>query len=317
MKLFKRSGASAGIYLGEKKTWIAIAREVSGQQEVHHIVSAPASTPDLLDGHLKEWITQHAVGKAATTLVLPETLCSSFIVDAPDVAPDELHSAAPWAIRSQLEYPVEEAVVDAFVLPLPKDSNHQPQMHAYAARLDSVNKVSMAFQRCRTPLHAIDTEALALRNLAQLAESVERPVALLYHLGNSLMLLIMHNNTIFAQNEILLSGDDSAGFSMNMDSSFDFEGFDDEESNSSTSEAALDVQRSLDFFQSEFRISSVNDLFAFVVDDHEKKFFEELDQALGLPLQTIDIREIYPSTAKEVLEREALYAIGAALRGAA
>jgi len=102
------------------------------------------------------------------------------LVDAPEVPAAELKTALRWKVKDLLDYPVEQATIDALAVPVSKDSaSRSRSVYAVAAPNDTIRERMAAFDGAGFRLDAIDVPELAQRNIAALYEHDERGVAML------------------------------------------------------------------------------------------------------------------------------------------
>ncbi|MCL6646477.1 MAG: agglutinin biogenesis protein MshI [Dehalococcoidia bacterium] len=100
-------------------------------------------------------------------------------VDVPNVPPEEAKSAVRWRLKDLVDFPVEQAAVDAIFVPSTDAGGARAQMFAVAARREAVAAAIRPFDEADIPLEVIDIPELAQRNLAYWFEEPERALVLL------------------------------------------------------------------------------------------------------------------------------------------
>lgn len=97
-----------------------------------------------------------------------------FLIDSLPVAKNEFHAALNWRIRSLINYPIEEALTDSFLIPPKKADSETNMVAAVAAKMTPLIKIIEVFQKAELRLSVIDIPELALRNLSALYETEEK-----------------------------------------------------------------------------------------------------------------------------------------------
>lgn len=190
----------------------------------------PAAIEDALSGtNLKN--------VACNVSLAPE---DSFLVQVttPPVADDELLEALRWSVKDMVDYNIDEAVIDAF--PVPEDAlrGRDPMMNVVGARKPRLRGLVDLCKSLGVEIHAIDVAELSLRNLVRDYGSEERAIALLLLEHDSGTVLIFRNDTLYFSRQI------SCSESI-------FQGAPDEATNEARDQVCLELQRSLDYFESQ------------------------------------------------------------------
>lgn len=111
---------------------------------------------------VKQFIKQHGLGQQLdVNLVLPPSDYKTLTIDAPDVEPSEYHQAAKWLVKDLLDYPVTEAAIDLFPMPV----GSQKKLYLVCARQSLIRQYINEFQKLNLSLVGVETPELALRNL--------------------------------------------------------------------------------------------------------------------------------------------------------
>jgi len=101
-------------------------------------------------------------------------------VEAPNVQPNEMKNAVRWRIKDMIDFPVDEATVDAVSIPSAEAAaGRAAQMIAVAARNQVIAAAVKPFNDADIPLEIIDVPEFAQRNIARFLEPEGRGVALL------------------------------------------------------------------------------------------------------------------------------------------
>src|SRR5450830_3426 len=136
---------------------------------------AGAAASEVLALLSKAWQGQ----KMACTTAVAQGSYEFLPVDAPNVPAAELKSAIAWTITSMIDFSNEEATIDVLSVPHDKTSSQRTKaMYAVVTRAKLANDIQRCFQDAKLPLKVIDVPEMAQRNIAALAETEGRALAL-------------------------------------------------------------------------------------------------------------------------------------------
>ncbi len=132
----------------------------------------PADNPlrqdaEALTRALRPCVEQAGARGAAAATVLFRSEVNFILTEAPDVDRPEWRDALKWRVRDLLDFPVEEAVVDAFPVGL-EVPGEGPQAFVVAARRELVRQRVTAAGEAGLDLRYVDVPDLAQRNLSRL-----------------------------------------------------------------------------------------------------------------------------------------------------
>lgn len=157
--------------------------------DVSHVLARGRARPEVLlcDSYRKEGDDRATLTRLRRELQLHRYRCTTLLragsyqvlqVEAPNVPAAEARDAVRWRIKDMVDYPVEAAMVDAFLIPA-DGAARAPQMFAVAAKNETIAAAVAAFNDADVPLEVIDIPELAQRNVARLYEAEGRALALL------------------------------------------------------------------------------------------------------------------------------------------
>lgn len=252
-------------------------------------------------GDLEKTLREVSPGRhSPVNLVLADGQYELLLVDAPRVEPSELRAAVRWKVRNLIDFHIDDAVIDVFEIP---GQSNRPQgqamMYAVAARSRELREYIDLIERSDLNLSVIDITEMALRNLAAQLEADVRGVAMLYLDENHGIL------TITRQGDLYLSRRLETGTSQLFDrpeASFD--------------QIALEVQRSLDYYDSHYGqppLAALSILPGFA--SHEA-LVESLSERLNFDVTGYRAEDVVTSEVELPNEylAELLIALGGALR---
>lgn len=262
------------------------------------------SFAETLPSHGKNQLTlntlskKYKLNKARCSLVLGYSRCQLLQIEKPNVPADELKQAVRWKLKDMIDYPVEQATVDVIDIP-PDPMNAKRQQYVYAVSADNshIGEESNQLIQAGINLQAIDARVMAQRNIAHLLEVENRGLAMLSfnHAGG--LLTFTSGGELYHARRIDIDG---------------------ERNHKAFETITLELQRSLDHFDSQFSYITINKL---VLAPFELRdaFCEYLRNHLNLPVETFELGDIFEIDSHVALGDLAMQAnllpvLGAALR---
>lgn len=224
-------------------------------------------------------------------------------VDAPNVSATEARQAVRWSLKDLIDYPVETAAVDAVRVPGADAAGRPAQMLAVSARNELVAAAVKPFNDADIDLEVIDVPELAQRNLATLFEQEDRGLAMLCFDDSGALLTFTSGGELYQARRIDVALRD---FVAGADETERYD------------RIALELQRSLDHFDRQFRSVSVSRLVISQVPDGDR-LAEYLGSNLTVPVSLLDLEQVMdfpgvPELRDPLRQSQCLQMIGAALR---
>ena len=243
----------------------------------------------------------HDLKRSRVATVLDQKDYSLLVTEAPDVPADELRAALRWRIKDLIDFHINDATLDVFDLPGERPTGRARSMYAVAARSQAIQRIADLMQAAGVNLQIIDIAELAQRNVAALLPEDAAGVMLLsLNPGGGLITITRQGDLYLSRSidvgiEALARASDPTGY---------FE------------RIALEVQRSLDYYDSHFRQAPIGHLALAPLPEPIPGLVEHLAANLNVAVSPMDLmkllrceRELSP-----VLQSVCLPAIGAALR---
>lgn len=243
------------------------------------------------------------------TTLLNDGGCQLVQVNTPSVPAEELKSALRWAVKDSLEFPADDAVIDALQVPADgAPAGRAPLSFAVVARREKVAERVQAFQRAKLPLKAIDSTETAQRNVAALFEERGRGLAMLAFHAHGGLLTFTRDGELFASRHI----DIAAGALALADDA------DAARRDALFERVGLEVQRSLDNFDRQFSQIALQRVVV-AAPAGASALVHYLAANLYLPVETADLTTVMdtsavPSLNEPTAQAQWLEAIGIALR---
>ncbi|WP_373001537.1 biogenesis protein MshI [Marinobacter sp.] len=182
-------------------------------------------------------VDDHGWSGAATTLVLPLDQYQVFQMDRPEgIEESELSDALKWKLKDFLDFTPSEAVSDVF--PFPKDASRGrgELVNVVAARKSLVSELVALVQDAGLELERIDIAELALRNLVCRLDDNKRGAALVHLKEGYGQMVICKDDTLYLSRRLDVTSEDLR---------------DAARQESAVQSLALEMQRSLDYYESQ------------------------------------------------------------------
>ncbi len=209
---------------------------------------------------------------ARCNLVLAPEFYSLQLVEDPGVAPAELRDALRWRIQDVLDFPAEEAVLDAFALPASAQRGRKAMQFVAALPRRRLQQLVALAQAAGLEPESVDIAELAARNLAYLCyPSPEQGIALLRMGGGGGLLNITRGDELFLSRRIadLPAVLDESNWGRVADS------------------LLLQVQRSIDYYESALNQPPAKGLLLSNAGLMQQPVIEHLGSMLALPVRTL------------------------------
>lgn len=235
-----------------------------------------------------------------TTVLEPEEY-SLLLTEAPDVPADELRSAVRWRIKDLIDFHVDDATIDVFDVTTANVPGKTRSMYVVAARNAAIQRRVDMCDAAGIGLDVIDIPEMAQRNLAAILPEDVRGVVMLTLTAKRGLITITRQGEIFLSRrmeigyESLRGVDDVAPY-------FD--------------QIALEVQRSLDYFDSHFRQAHVDQIVLSPSAGRIPGLVEHLNQNLNIKAAVLNFADVlqFDGAFEDALSDRGLVALGAALR---
>jgi len=246
------------------------------------------------------------------------------MLEKPEVADDELRQAVRWKIKDSLPFDINDAIIDVFEIPGQRERGRTPLVYVTAAEKEFLKQQIKIFEEQGLKISSIDIAELVMRNIASLLPEDQQGVALLklepkqglitLTQDSSLYLArnfdvgyssLVTNTTVSILGEIPAEGD---GLALEQEMP--------PEQQRSLDAIVLEVQRSLDYYESHFAKPAINSLVIAPLPFEIPGLIKYLAGALGLQVRMLDLNAVLdmPQPVSEEQQANGFFAIAAALR---
>jgi MSHA biogenesis protein MshI len=219
-----------------------------------------------------------------------------FLIDSMPVPETELRAALSWRVRSLINYPIQEAALDFFLVPPKKSAPDHPMIGTITAKKTALEKTINILEKSGIPLMVIDVPELALKNLSSLYETDEKCTAFIYFGATTMILNISKQKTLFFSRHINYPAIKSTEKEL-------------------YEQLSLEILRYFDYFQSQWRLPAPSRIFVASDKDNAEQIAKSLTENL---LTQVDVFSLKPllqdDRTRNLLEKKFLLAFGCALR---
>jgi MSHA biogenesis protein MshI len=258
--------------------WLAVSIDESGLAFAHarRVRGARAQVA----GYAVDRSRRDLAAKAQYSTMLRAGEYDILMVEAPNVPRAEMKSALRWKVKDMVDYPITDATVDFLEIPQEPGAaaGRSAQMYAILARNEVIQQRIEQFEKAGVPLHVIDVPETAQRNIAALYEDAERGVALAYFGADYGLLTITHGGELYLLRRLDVGVDALAS---------DPDG----EDGGPLERVALEIQRTLDHFERQFRHVAVGRLLL-APTGRPTRLAEILRARFQMPVDPIDLAEV-------------------------
>lgn len=266
---------------------------------------------------------EYQLEASACVSVAPQDSFTLLLVESPVVEAAELKAAVRWRIKDLIDFHVDDAIIDVFDIPGQKERGRPKLMYVVASRTSTVQQQIDLLEGSGLNLTAIDIPELALRNIAALLPEDKSGVATLYIGRRKGMLVVTRDRTLYLSRRIDLGLEQLMGH-LHADANADEDELllDGEERpmpeglRQAFDNIVLEVQRSLDYYESHFSLPPVSGLVVAPMEEGIAGMMGYLGGNLGVPVRLLDLNALLEceETLSDQLQAQCLFAIGAALR---
>ena len=229
-RVLRRSGKRQRVYLEVRPDGIAWA-ESGGSAGFSDC--SPAKREAVLGSLSSErgWVG------ADTTLILPLDQYQVFQLERPEgIDESELGDALKWKLKDFLDFNPSDAVSDVFHFPEDASRGRGSLVNVVAARKSLVSGLVTLVENCGLALTSIDIAELALRNLIPRIDPASRGAALVHMRERFGQMIVCKGETLYLSRRLDVTSDDLRDASSQ---------------ESAVQSLALEMQRSLDYYESQ------------------------------------------------------------------
>lgn len=228
-----------------------VVREEDGTPKLALSRSVSGLSTEERQAALSELVAESKLEDVPCVVVLEREFYSLRLVDKPSVEEDEVAGSLVWFIKDLIDFDPSDAVIDYTDFPVDASRGRDAKIFVAAARKSAVTEATELLSHCGLTLDAVDVPEFAMRNIAGLLPT-QVAGTLLLDLGlKDGLLTICHDDMLYFTRPIS-SGtaqiDDAIGHEIAFD---DSDGELSHQVRGLLDDLLLEVQRSLDYYESE------------------------------------------------------------------
>lgn len=285
-----------GVYLSEIKLGGAMPCVV--RCEYHEMRSVSAAS-------FKKMFREAGLSRCKCTTLLAPSEYQMLMVEAPAVPANELKTAVRWKIKDSLNYHVEDATIDVLPIPASKSASEiNKSIYVIAASNSTIKKYVALFDQEKVELDAIDIPELAQRNIASLFGRGDQALAMLAFGDNGGLMTFTAGGELYLSRLIEISARQLQDANESLRRQY-------------RERVEFELQRSLDYFDSQFSHMTVDRVLVSVPDN--TGLVEFLAGVVDVKIEKLDLSQVLDISAVPTLSDSefaayALPSLGAALR---
>ncbi len=247
---------------------------------------------------LKRLVSKYGLKGLPTTALMQRSAYSILQTSCPVMERDEMRAATRWKIRDLVPYAAEDAVIDVFEYPEAGQRGSERMLYVVAANSSDVEKNVLSIRKSGLDLKAIDISELALRNVISCVNKEDSAVIVLLLFEKTGMLVFVKDNELYLSRRLEVGLHDL------------------QEKESSHEEVILELQRSLDYYESQFSQALPSKMLVYPSIEMHSELLVKIKDRLRLNVKTLtlDNLEVYKVDGATGCECSCLLAAGAALR---
>lgn len=286
-----------GIALFPNQAVIAVVDGTPGKKPVVQVC-------DFFEEKTRFWevlaskIEQYHLKKKPICFVLNHEQYGLQLVEAPLVELSEMKQAIRWRLKEFVSYPVEEVLYDLFPLYDTPPSGQPQLLYVAFANRKQLAPLYQFIDNYHLEVHAFDIQELVLRNVLVFLADKKESVALLQLTAEAGHFNIFQDERLFFLRAL------SQGYlSLTEDTEAAWEDF------------FLEIQRSLDYYETRFIQQPVTQLFLLCAWENVLSLVEKIQARFSLKVENLDLRSLFEGKVSEIHRNiNTIYALGAALR---
>ena len=318
MNFFNRqtslSQVTTGLY--QREDGLSLVRLEKGKEQFRLVVCDffEGHQPEVLAAGLMERVKRHGLTKASTVAVLELGRYNLYQLEPPEVPVAEVRDALRWSLKDLLDFPLEEAVIDLFPVPHEDLRNRSRLAQVVVARHADVLQQVELLRHAKLKIVAIDITELAIRNIVTLLPENSSGLVFIYFGAQQGLITIFRDSKLYLTRTINIGCFDLLRFSHEVGGAAGVLA-PSPQLLALLDSVVLEVQRSLDFFESTFFQAPIGTVVLAPLEAPVPELLPYLQQALGVTVRSLDLASVMDCQGLPVEEQaRALPAIGGALR---
>lgn len=290
-----------GIDIGADGVGVARVVRHSGRAPLVTLCDFRPWNGDNRERVLAKLASEFDLKRSRCTTVLGSDDYALLLTEAPDVPAEELRLAIRWRIKDLIDFHLDDATVDVFDVTTPHAQGKQRQMYVVAAKNSAIQQRVDLCDAAGINLDVIDIPELAKRNLASILTDDAQGIVMLSLMPDRGLITVTRQGELYLSRRLEIGTEQLHG-SDDRSAYFD--------------QIVLEVQRSLDYYDSHFHQPPVAKLVLAPLTEEIPGLIEHLNQNLNIKAAVMDLDAVlqFEATGRDARHDRALMALAAALR---
>ncbi len=301
--LFSSARRDKQIGLDFQPGGVAVVQVQSGRKQTSRLLHSeylPSVGQQAQALALRNWVSENRQQKSSCVCLLADDDYDVYQIEEPKVEATELRQALGWCIKDLIDYDVDSAVIDSYPMPLSSKNNKQ-QLSVVSAHESVVGAYVECIKSAGLKLTAIDVHDLVGKYLHCIQRGEKQTQVLLSLAESEGALSIFHDTDLYV----------SRHFKTGLNQ---LEQADDEDQGVYDS-LLLEIQRSMDYFESSYGLGTVSQLLIHPKLPQTEKMGVYLQDSTGFDIDFISVGEDNLNDKTPALELHCFHAYCAAMRG--
>lgn len=254
----------------------------------------------------------HPYAKEPCSITLHPSFYQFMLIDAPDVADEEVPEAVKWKVSDLVDKPIEDLVVEVLVLPGDAYRGRLKMVYVAIVEKTLIQEISEMMDGLGLLLDKISVSELSLVEYMNWIEGYEDLDVALIQIGkDAAQICLMEHRQVYMARGIEISDEEHSEYGESEK--------DTEDDNAKYENVILDVQRSLDYYESQLGKPAIEMAFVFAAREERLGMLDQMSEQLNIPLTEFPFEDIVEindfTTDNDSWRGREVLALGAALGG--
>lgn len=247
---------------------------------------------------LSTLVNYHNLDKVDCTWILQSDQYQALLMEALPVPPTEFQAAIRWKIKDLIRFPLEDILVDSYPLPIKKPPNSQEMIMVIVAKQSELKSESDQLKKMGLNINKITIPEITLRNISALYDQEDKSTAFMDMQEKMGQLIITNKHLLHFNRRIDLGVEFISSGNLT-----------DAEISQKIDRLALEIQRSFDYYQSQWRQPLPSRIIFASVKILAIDITSLLSQRLSMPVETLNIENYFFNKKGISQENQGKYAL--------
>lgn len=255
-----------------------------------------------LANEIRAWALARGALEVPCQVVLHPSYYSLYFVERPEgIEDDDVDDAVRWKVRDLIDESLDNVIIDTFPVPEDAFNGRSSMLYAVSARRALIEEIASTLEDVGLQIEGIDITELAAGNVLARLDGDGRSTAMLRMRKSDGLINLSEGGNLYVTRHI----DTSLTQLAVADEEKQYEVLD---------ELLLEVQRSLDYFDTQIGKGQVRQFYLAPMRAELDSVHEHLQNNLGVPIRELDINEIFetPEALSGEMQAQCFAAVAAA-----